>query len=135
MDKTEFARIRDSLGKTQGQMAELLHTSLKAIQSYEQGWRVIPAHAERQMLLLLSMKARTRDQKPCWVLRKCSAERKRNCPAWEFKAGKLCWFINGTLCEGTSRRDWKDKMKVCRPCKVLESMLGADNPFKLRRGK
>jgi len=35
-------------------MAQLLGTSLKAIQSFEQGWRNIPVHIERQMLFLLA---------------------------------------------------------------------------------
>jgi len=56
MDKNEFSRARFLLGKTQTQMAELLRSSAKAVQSYEQGWRSIPAHVERQVLFLLVMK-------------------------------------------------------------------------------
>ena len=41
-------------GKTQNQLARLLGTSFKAIQSFEQGWRNVPAHTERQLLLLLA---------------------------------------------------------------------------------
>ena len=48
MNKKEFSQIRNQLGKTQMQMAQLLGVSLKAIQSFEQGWREIPVHAERQ---------------------------------------------------------------------------------------
>jgi len=56
MKKDEFVHIRKELGKTQKQMAELLGTSLKAVHSYEQGWRRIPIHAERQMLFLFAQK-------------------------------------------------------------------------------
>ena len=100
MDKKEFSKARTKLGKTQAQMAKLLRASLKAVQSYEQGWRSIPAHAESQILLLLALKAGRKGLKNCWVVMKCPSDRRRNCPAWEFKAGKLCWFINGTMCKG-----------------------------------
>jgi len=134
MNKHEFYSLRARLGKTQAQMADLLRTSPKAIQSYEQGWRSIPAHAERQILFLLSMKNGPGSQKPCWIVKKCSRENRLLCPAWEFKAGKLCWFINGTLCEGRPQRDWKKKMKMCRSCSVLASLLGSENPM-IRHGR
>jgi DNA-binding XRE family transcriptional regulator len=126
MDKNEFSRARSLLGKTQTQMAELLRASAKAIQSYEQGWRSIPAHVERQILFLLAMKQGRKNQKVCWIVRKCTLEKRRYCPAWEFKAGGFCWFINGTLCEGKSQRDWHEKMTICRSCPVMQSLLGAD---------
>ncbi|MFC1935046.1 helix-turn-helix domain-containing protein [Chloroflexota bacterium] len=56
MDNSEFSQIRRSLGKTQGELARLLCVSPKAIQSFEQGWRNIPASAERQLLFLISLK-------------------------------------------------------------------------------
>jgi DNA-binding XRE family transcriptional regulator len=123
MDKNEFSNTRSRLGKTQAQMAELLRASPKAIQSYEQGWRSIPAHAERQLLFLLAIKMSRKNRKACWTVRKCSLETRRNCPAWEFKAGRLCWFINGTMCEGTVQHDWNAKMKICRSCDVMASLL------------
>ena len=56
MDKKEFSQIRRKLGKTQTQMAQLLGTSPKAIQSFEQGWRRVPVHIERQVLFLIALK-------------------------------------------------------------------------------
>jgi hypothetical protein len=123
MDKNEFSRVRTGLGKTQTQMSALLRVSTKAIQSYEQGWRSIPAHVERQLLFLRSMKKGVKGAKPCWTVKKCLREKKVNCPAWEFKAGRLCWFINGTVCEGTPQRNWQAKMKICRSCEVMASLL------------
>jgi len=123
MNKKEFSNARTRLGKTQLQMAELLRISQKAIQSYEQGWRSIPAHAERQLLFLVSLKQSKRSRKDCWTVRRCSPEKRMNCPAWEFRAGTLCWFINGTLCEGKAQRNWRSKMKICRSCKVMNSLL------------
>ncbi|MCK5416907.1 MAG: helix-turn-helix transcriptional regulator [Desulfobacterales bacterium] len=124
MNRNEFKKYRKRLDKTQKQMAELLGTSLKAIHSYEQGWRRVPVHVERQVFFLVSrLELKGKKQKPCWLVKKCSPEQKHSCPAWEFGAGDLCWFINGTVCEGTVQRDWKEKMKICRSCKVFNSIL------------
>lgn len=124
MHSKEFSYFRKKMNKTQKQMAQLLGTSIKAIHSYEQGWRLIPPHAERQMFFLLSnIKGIKKGQKSCWTIKKCPAKLKKQCPAWEFKAGKLCWFINGTICEGTAQKTWKEKMKICRSCDVFISLL------------
>jgi len=124
MDSEEFKNFRQRLNRTQKQMAELLGNSLKAIHSYEQGWRAVPAHVERQMFFLISrLKENRNNLKPCWIIKKCPSERREKCPAWEFNAGKLCWFINGTVCEGRVQKDWQEKMKICRSCEVLQSML------------
>ena len=120
MDSKEFSYFRKKLNKTQKQMAQLLGTSLKAIHSYEQGWRSVPPSAERQMFFLVSRIAENRKRrKPCWAIKKCSPNQKAHCPAWEFKAGNLCWFINGTICEGSVQKNWKEKMKICRSCEVF----------------
>lgn len=124
MDNKEFKRLRIKIGKTQNELAILLGTSLKAIRSYEQGWRNIPIHAERQLYLLVSRKnIAEKKQKPCWVIRKCPSKQKKQCPAWEFRAGTLCWFINGTVCDGVIHKNWKEKMAVCRSCDVWDSLI------------
>jgi hypothetical protein len=128
MNSDEFTAMRKNLGKTQKQMAELLGTSLKAVHSYEQGWRNVPAHAERQLLFLFSRKQEHETKRrPCWTIRDCPPELKLRCPAWEFQAGKLCWFINGTICEGIVHKDWREKMKQCRDCDVFSHLFCADN--------
>ena len=124
MDNNEFKKLRLKLNKTQSELALLLGTSLKAVHSYEQGWRNIPTHAERQLYLLVSRKrAMEIKSKPCWTLKKCPPGRKKLCPAWEFRAGNLCWFINGTICEGIAHRVWKEKMKLCKRCEVWSSLM------------
>lgn len=124
MDKHEFKSYRTLMEKTQKQMAQLLGTSLKAVHSYEQGWRTIPPAVERQMLFLFSRKnTSAKNSKPCWKLKNCPPDRKKQCPAWEFKSGKLCWFINGTICDGCVHKSWKDKMKICRSCDVFASIF------------
>ena len=124
MDKAEFSQIRRHLGKTQVQLAQLLGVSPKAIQSFEQGWRKIPVHTERHLLFLLFQKKSLGGRKrACWVIRKCPVETRRYCPAWEFKLGDLCWFINGTICHGEVQQNWQKKMKLCRQCEVFRSIL------------
>lgn len=123
MEHTAFSNLRAKLGKTQKALAELLGVSLKAVQSYEQGWRSIPIHVERQLCFLAvnQRKAEGTKRKDCWVLKKCA--RKKECPAWEFQAGHLCWFLSGTRCECTATKNWKEKMAICRECEVLNSAL------------
>lgn len=77
MDSKEFSHIRNRLSKTQKQMAQLLGTSEKAVQGYEQGWRNVPAHVERQLLFLLSRIEEKTGRKPCWTIKKCPVELRR----------------------------------------------------------
>ena len=124
MDKKEFSYFRSKLAKTQKKLAELLGVSLKAVHSYEQGWRSVPVHVERQMLLMVSRTGgNIKTKRPCWTRKKCPPERKKECPAWEFTAGDLCWLINGTFCGGAVQENWSDKMRLCRSCEVLGALL------------
>ncbi|MFH1488784.1 MAG: two-CW domain-containing protein [Pseudomonadota bacterium] len=66
---------------------------------------------------------------PCWQTKACSLQTRKKCPAWEFQVGHLCWFINGTICEGEVHQSWEEKMEVCRNCRVFLSML----PEELRK--
>ncbi|WP_299976870.1 helix-turn-helix transcriptional regulator [Desulfobacula sp.] len=125
MKSNKFKDIRAKLNKTQKELAQLLGISIKAIHSYEQEWRKIPHHVERQLLFLLS-RVLLDNGKPsdkCWDIRKCPDKRLKKCPAWEFKAGDLCWFINGTKCSGEAHDSWKDKMKVCETCRVFKKFF------------
>ncbi len=133
MDCKEFHSFRQKLQKTQKQLSQLLGTSLKSIQSFEQGWRKVPAPVERQMLFLLFMKRRrVAKLKPCWEIRDCSRRICEACPAWEFHMGDLCWFINGTICRGKPQDTWAKKMKVCRKCEVFASAMTGLKSFPAR---
>lgn len=124
MDKQEFSHFRKKLNKTQKQMAQLLGVSIKAVHSYEQGWRTVPPAVERQIFFLISRLKGDGYPKPnCWDTRNCPEEVKLGCPAWEFNSGDLCWFINGTVCQGTTHKTWKEKMGLCRKCKVFKEVI------------
>ena len=124
MNNQEFKKLRMKLAKTQNELALLLGTSLRTIRSYEQGWRNIPVHAERQLYFLNAAKTSGKNNhKPCWHINKCPSDRKKSCPAWEFKAGNLCWFTNGFVCEGAVCKDWTHKINICKKCKVWEDSM------------
>jgi hypothetical protein len=110
--------------KTQQQMAQLLGVSLKAVQGYEQGWRNIPPSIERQVLFLIyQRRAPAGDQKPCWAEKNCPHQKRALCPAYELNLGRLCWFVNGTLCDGKPQKSWEKKLEKCRQCEIFEILL------------
>ena len=130
MEKEDFSQLRHYLGKTQVQIARLFGVSSQAVHSFEQGWRPIPTYIERQMLFLMYLKKRSQKSLlPCWEIQNCPLEWRNNCAAWEFNAGQICWFINGTFCKGKHLNNWETKMMVCRQCEVLRKLF----PLTLQR--
>lgn len=124
INSTQFVRIRNHLGKSQVQIAQLLGISLRAVQSYEQGWRKVPSTIGRQMLFLLYKKIALKVEiAPCWQQKSCDLKTREKCPAWEFRAGQICWFINGTVCDGEVQENWNQKMRLCYQCEVFESLF------------
>ncbi len=120
MEKREFAAARRILGKTQKEMAQLLGTSLKAVSSYEQGWRSIPVHIERQIYFFLSRMAGVNEAlHPCWEVNRCADKVREGCPAWQFNVGRLCWFINGTFCEKCLSNSPRNKIEMCKNCEAF----------------
>lgn len=125
MTNIELRQRRRGMGRTQRQLADLLGISIRAVHSFEQGWRKIPVHVERQILFIDMLAHRTgRAPANCWDTRKCPTKVRTQCPAWELQAGQFCWFINGTTCQGSIRRTWQAKMEICRHCKVFLDAVG-----------
>lgn len=124
MNSEKLVYYRKKLGLTQKELAQLLITSVKAVSSYEQGWRKVPENVERQVLFLISRQIIGKGTlQPCWVQKKCPPPQKMKCPAWRFKTGHLCWFISGTLCQGVVHKNWNEKIQVCKNCKVFNTIL------------
>ena len=114
MDSKELIDLRKKLEKTQKELSSLLGISLKAVCSYEQGWRKIPSYVERQLIFLLVKKIHPQQESiNCWELRQCPKETREQCPAWEFNSGHFCWFISGTICDNITDKSWDKKMQVC----------------------
>lgn len=122
MEKTEFSKIRKRLGKTQKQIASLLGISLKAIHSYEQGWRSIPSHIERNLFFfLINQRGKPNKFVLCWEEKDC--HQKEECPAWEFQSGNMCWYLSGTLCHGDRESTYEEKITNCRSCDIFKSLI------------
>ena len=62
--------IRQNLGKSQSEMAELLGISVRAIQSYEQGWRKPPPSVQKlaAFFLFLRWQKDNPRQLSCWKI-------------------------------------------------------------------
>jgi transcriptional regulator with XRE-family HTH domain len=123
MEGAEFARLRASLGKSQRELAELLGLSLKAVESYEQGWRNVPAHVERLLYFLL-FKLNEDDleaEDPCWKSKACPEDRRSKCVAYVAKEGRFCWFFTGRLC--ASAKSAEADGRGCYACDVFGRML------------
>ena len=123
MNNNEFSQIRHTLDMTQNQISRVLCVSLKAVQSFEQGWRNIPTNIEREMLLLLALQRSTnvdRTPTPCWEIKSCPEDWQENCLVWRLQARHFCWYLNGTYCQGEAHKTWQEKIQICRKCKVFK---------------
>jgi DNA-binding XRE family transcriptional regulator len=124
VNAAEFKTYRSEMKKSQLRLAQLLGVSLKAIQGYEQGWRNIPPSIERQVLFLVyHLRIPSGERKTCWEAKSCAHQKRSKCPAYEFKVGNLCWFVNGTLCDGKPQQSWKEKIQICRKCEMFKLLL------------
>lgn len=122
MDNIEFAKARASLGKSQRELAELLGVSLKAVESYEQGWRKIPSNIERMLFFLLfKVKEGTLEVEPsCWVARSCPDAVRDACVAYVVREGHFCWFYTGGLCAAAKGAAAGDR--YCYGCEVFKRL-------------
>ncbi len=124
MISAKFKLIRKKLRKKQRQMAQLLGVSESAVHAYEQGRRAIPPAVERQLYFLVMLSNRSDPPlPPCWEIRNCPVNHRAQCPAWQFNRGDLCWFINGTLCNGSDQGSWQAKMSTCCKCPVFAARV------------
>jgi hypothetical protein len=125
MKRESLKEVRRLLGISQREFAASLGISLKAVQSYEQGWRRIPDGVEKQVFFLLSRLNRkehpgTRD---CWKIKECAPALRKGCLAEELDAGDECWFVSGNRCDGTMLKSWREKRAVCFRCKAFLQQL------------
>jgi hypothetical protein len=102
-------------------MAEMLGTSTRAIQSYEQGWRTVPTAVHKLALLLLAGRQGRIGGAgaPCWEQADCADEAREQCPAFCADNGDLCWFLTGNRIRGAQLSSWQAKMDECMDCPVM----------------
>lgn len=122
-----LAGIRAQLGKSQSELATLLGISTRAVQSYEQGWRTVPMHVQKNaaMLLFLVWRKGRKGVRPCWQTKKCSKESRACCAARVLNAGDLCWLVSGTRCGGAKDLSWSAKAARCQACPVTSAWMKA----------
>jgi DNA-binding XRE family transcriptional regulator len=115
--------IRKRLGITQRELSEALDISLKAVQSYEQGWRSVPTRVIREMLLLVALQqGSVNGGKPCWEMMSCPEDLRERCLATKISGGRYCWLISSTKC-AEIRRPKKDEILMCLDCPVFVRTL------------
>ncbi len=120
--------IRKELGKSQSQLANLLSISVRAVQSYEQGWRPTPPYVQKLAGLLLLIEKRREQGRlvPCWKIRNCDRETRTKCHAYKTRAGDLCWLVTGSNdCQGRKMPSWDAKFAECKKCDVMKQRLGS----------
>ncbi len=126
--------IRQTFGKSQKEMADLLGISVRAIQSYEQRWRAIPSSINKLAHLLLYLRWRNSDSPknatPCWEICGCDPADFRQCPAYRYGAGEFCWLVTGDYRQGEKMPSWAAKLEKCRDCPVATSWLSANGSLK-----
>ncbi|MFA7172842.1 MAG: helix-turn-helix domain-containing protein [Kiritimatiellia bacterium] len=114
--------IRKNAGLTQAAVAQALGVSIRAIQSYEQGWREVPTHIMVQLLVLAAAhQTGERKRSACWDVTKCPPERQALCPCRRTD-GRLCWLVSGRLCAAPTSSDPQDVQR-CMGCPVIKQIL------------
>ena len=124
---SDLRSIRQLMGKSQSEMAQLLGISTRAVQSYEQGWRATPPSVQKNAMLQLYLNRRPEvgPSRPCWQARGCTPEERAQCPAWVLQEGQLCWLTTGNRFRGsTGRHTWSAKAAHCRDCPAMKERLG-----------
>ncbi len=112
--------IRKRVGMTQQTLARALGVSIRAVQSYEQGWRDIPTHIMVQLLVLVAAFYPKGDRKPCWEIRGCSPESMEKCPCCKTD-GMLCWLVTGR--QAAPCHEGYDDLRACLECPVVMQIL------------
>jgi len=114
-------KIRKTIGMTQSALAKSLGVSIRAVQSYEQGWREVPTHIMVQLLVLAAAFYPKHDRKPCWDMLGCSEENKKKCPCCKTN-GMLCWLVTGRQ-SAPCRQGHDTDLTACMECSVVKQLL------------
>jgi len=60
----------------------------------------------------------------CWEYKKCGKDKTGSCPAYEKKAGFLCWMVAGTMCGGEPQGTFVQKIGNCKNCDFYTYLNG-----------
>lgn len=132
MNSETFSRLRALLDRSQRELADILGVSLKTVESYEQGWRRVPANVERILYFLLFKlnEGALEKERPCWEATTCPDSSREHCVAYLAKEGRFCWFFTGKLCAASE----PGGEASCRSCPVFARLLDRVQSVADRRG-
>ena len=113
-------RARKLLDISQSRLAECMGVSAKAIQSYEQGWRMVPNRFFSQLFVLLSeLKNSEQGVQPCWDQTGCALT---SCPSFRSGTGCCCWMLAANRCR-IMNSDEKNPDADFASCPVVTRLL------------
>jgi hypothetical protein len=75
------------------------------------------------LLALANTSEGGREPKACWEVVDCLEDWRQKCIVGELKIKHFCWYINGTYCHGEYKKNWEEKIRYCKECKVFKSMF------------
>jgi DNA-binding transcriptional regulator YiaG len=113
-------KIRKKVGMTQSSLSQALGISIRAVQSYEQGWREVPTHILVQLLVLAAAYHTKGDRKTCWEIRECPPELMKTCPCCKTD-GMLCWLVTGR--KSAPCIEGSGDLSACMECQVVKQIL------------
>lgn len=118
----DLRSVRDNLKMSQNELAALLGVSIRAVQSYEQGWRKTPPYVQKLagLLVQFNWQRKNKPQPPCWKTKQCSSSARSECAAFQFQRGDICWLVTGNMCDGKRLRNWEAKLTKCLKCPVMK---------------
>lgn len=126
----DIKAIREEIGLSQSEFADLLSVSPRTVQSCEQGWRNPSSSLEKSALLILMAHRNGSEfgKKTCWKVIKCDPEYRKSCIIFQSRQGHLCWLMSGTTCRGIRLKSWRDKLALCVQCEFFQALLPGKLP-------
>ena len=121
-----FHRLRETMGWSRAETAAILGLSRKAVESYELGWRKVPARVWKQALTVAAIQRKyPMGTKPCWELTRCHERVSKNCLCRKLTDGRFCW-MTVTQCCHLAHLDKQMGFENCLSCPVIRQFLLVD---------
>ena len=115
--------IRQTLGRTQAELAKALGVSEKTVARYEAQETAVPTRVMLQLLVLLALfRRQSMADTPCWEITGCTQEIRENCAAFTVGHGQLCWYIGRKSCVKVNPNATHDILP-CMSCEVIQRLL------------
>lgn len=121
-----FHRLRETMGWSRRETATILGLSRKAVESYELGWRKVPARVWKQALTLAAIQRKyPMGTKPCWELTRCHEQVSKGCLCRKLTDGRFCWMTVSQCCH-LAHLGKEMGFEHCLSCPVIRQFLLVD---------